>query len=107
MGVKPIISTVTVTTAATRVAISSTDLYVSSVYFEALGTNTGYIYIGDSVVSSTAYMTRLAAGVGFAQSIDTTGGKTGVEINLKHYYVDSSVSGEKVQMSYMQRTGSY
>lgn len=108
MGIKAINASKTVTTAGTRVQVSTSATYVTSIYFEALGTNTGYIYVGDSSVSSTVHIARLSAGQSFTIAVDvTTGHGVGSELNLSDYWVDSSVNGEKVQVTYLQRTGSY
>lgn len=110
MGVKPIQTTKTVTTAGTRVQVDSTAPYVTSCYFEALKTNTGVIYIGNSTVSATNYMAALSAGAGFSFSADAFGrvgsASGGSELAVGTLYIDSSVSGEKVQFTYMQRIGS-
>lgn len=108
MGVAPHVSTVTITTAGTRVQGAGTSSkYVNSVYVEALKTNTGVIYVGDSSVSSTLYMCALSAGAGFTISVDThnkVGGSTsGPELQLNSLYFDCSVSGEKCQMTYLNR----
>jgi hypothetical protein len=108
MAITPVNSTLTVTTAGTEVqCTATTSIKPTSVYFEALGTNTGYIYIGLSTVSSTVYMARLAAGEGF--SLGTGAGANfrsgGQGIQLSALYVDSSVNGEKVQMTYMYEQG--
>ena len=109
MAVTPVNSTVTVTTAGTAAqCVSDTDYKPSSIYFEALGTNTGYIYIGLSGVSSTAYITRLTAGQGFTVKADGLGGHGRVGsagLQLSAFYADASVSGEKVQVTYMYQTG--
>lgn len=107
MAIAPVNSTITVTTAGTRTqVISSTTLSVISFYFEALRTNTGVIYIGGSDVSATKYIAALGPGQGFGGSSDARG-RQGGELALSVYYADSSVSGEKVQLTYYQRTGSY
>lgn len=106
MGIAPVNSTVTVTTAGTRVQTSASSALVVSIYFEALGTNTGYIYVGGDDVSATKYITRLSAGAGFGISTDAQG-KIGGELQISKFYVDSSVNGDKVQVTYLQRTGSY
>lgn len=54
-------------------------------------TNTQYIYIGDSNVSSAQYMKRLLAGDEFSISID----------NLSKVYLDSDVNGEGVTYGYL------
>lgn len=112
MGVKPIIATVTVATAGTRVRVTTSNIYVTSVYFEALNSgNTGSIYIGDSAVSSTLYMSALTAGQGFRLTIDSnptrpSDANGGPEINLSSLYVDGTTNGNKVQVSYITRVGS-
>lgn len=106
MSVALVNSTVTVTTAGTRVqTTATTSILVSSVYFEALGTNTNYIYIGLSNVSSTVYIARLDAGHGIAFTSDNSGGVRigGVDIQLSQLWVDGSTNGNKVQMTYQQR----
>lgn len=111
MGIKPINGSKTVTTAGTRVQLVTTGTYVTSVYFEALRTNTGNIYVGTDTVSSTVYMAKLAAGEGFCISIDSSGrvgsSSGGSEININTIYFDSQNSGEKVLYTYLERTGSY
>lgn len=109
MAVTPVNTTVTVTTAGTRVqAITDSDYKPTSIYFEALGTNTGYIYVGLSTVSSTVHISRLSAGEGIEIKADGIGGhgrigSTGIQASA--FYVDSSVSGEKVQVTYLYPTG--
>lgn len=110
MGVKPINATKTVTTAGTRVQFTATSTYATSIYFEALKTNSGVIYIGDSTVSATKYIAALPAGVGFTFAADSFGragsANGGTELQLSTLYADCSVSGEKVQWTYLQRVGS-
>jgi len=77
---------VTVTTAGTRVQLSvaSVALY-NGVIVRAKDTNTGYIYLGNSAVSSSTGMILLA------------GESTSVAVdNLNKLYIDSSVSGSDI-----------
>lgn len=107
-AVTPVHATKTVTTAGTEIqATATTTILPSSVYFEALGTNTGYIYIGLSTVSSTVYIARLSAGQSFTLTSDALSQQRsgGTGIQLSAIYIDSSVNGEKVQMTYMYPTG--
>lgn len=62
------------------------------------------IYVGDSTVSSTKYIAALSAGAGFGISTDARG-RLGGELQLSSLWYDSSVNGEKVQVTYLQRTG--
>lgn len=105
--IKPVVTTKTVIAGGTRVqSTTNTAIAVTSVYFEAVDTNAGTIYIGDSAVSSTVYIAKLAAGEGFTIAIDNNGGRatTGSEIQLSSLWVDASAGGDKVQMTYLQRS---
>ena len=60
MSITPVLLVKTVTTAGTQIQVTTdTDIKPIAVYFEALASNTGQIYIGDADVSSTNYMARL------------------------------------------------
>lgn len=108
MAVGPKVSTLTVTTAGTRArANAGTSQFCVSIYFEALKTNAGVIYIGDSSVSSTLYAAALTAGSGFGVSFNNYGrtGSTGAGLQLNAWYADASNSGDKVQVTYIERLG--
>ncbi len=109
MGIGPNVNTVTVTTAGTRTRVTSATTYVISIYVEALKTNSGIIYVGDSAVSSTKYTTALTAGSGFGITSDAQGKPStsagGGEIQLNSWYFDTSSSGDKVQVTYFERVG--
>lgn len=112
MAVTPVLITKTVTTAGTAVQVTTdTGIKPSAVYFEALATNTGQIYIGPSTVSSTSYFARLpipsttSAPSWSIGSVDGGGRASGTEIQLSNFYIDSSVSGEKVQITYVYEIG--
>ena len=69
-------------TSGTRVQFSS---YVAiEVIIVAQSANTGYIYVGNSNVSSTVYVQRLSAGESMVLSVNDS----------SQIYIDSSVSGE-------------
>lgn len=107
MSVTPTVLVITVTTAGTKAQVSASDLWVSSAYFEAASANSGTIYIGDSTVTSTKYMSARTSGLGLGISWDSSGqGRPGgSEINLKYFYVDASVNGSKCMVTYFQRMG--
>ncbi len=109
MGIKPVHATVTVTTHATRVQCTATAGYATSVYFEAAKANSGNIFVGLVTVSSTVYITCLAAGEGFMLSVDgkVAPGSThgGNEFQLTSFYVDSASDGDKCQFTYLERVG--
>jgi hypothetical protein len=109
MAITPVNASLTNTTAGTRTqVVSDTDIKPTSVYFEALASNTGFIYVGLSTVSSTVYIVRLSAGQGFSLQADGIGGRGrlgGIGIQLSNLYIDSSVSGEKVLVTYQYPIG--
>ena len=78
----------TVTTAGTQVVLSSSTA-TASVTIKALATNTGYIYVGASTVSSTDGF-QLQAGEVVSMDVD----------NLSDIWIDSSVNGEGVSYIY-------
>lgn len=107
MAVTPVNTKVTVATAGTRVqGTSDTSIRPADAYIEASGTNTGYIYVGLSNVSSTNYIARLSAGQGFAIGavghLQTRDPESGT-LQLSSLYFDASVSGESAQLSYLPR----
>ncbi len=106
MGIAPINSTVSVATAGTRVQVSATSALAISVYVEALKTNAGVVYVGGSDVSATKYIAALSPGAGFGISTDARG-RIGGEFQLSTLWVDSATSADKVQVTYLARTGSY
>lgn len=89
-----------VTTAGTRVQITSIQLYVYSVIIQALGSNTGKIYVGDSNVSSTQCYAELPA-YG-TTTLDGWNKEKGTMelLDLSKIYIDSSVNGEGVHIGY-------
>lgn len=112
MAVTPVLITKTVTAAGTRVQVTTdTSIKPSAVYFEALATNTGQIYIGDSSVSSTVYFARLpipsttSAPSWSISTVDGGGRASGTELQLSNFWLDASVSGEKVQITYVYEVG--
>lgn len=111
MGIGPRVSTVSVTTAGTRTALAATPTYCTHAYVEALGSNGGIIFLGNSSVSSALYMSALGAGAGYGITIAGKGGPTGStsgpELNLAALYIDSSHSGDAVMVTYFQRVDTF
>lgn len=109
MAVTPVHAVITNTTAGTRTRLTATTTILpSSFYVEAAGANTGYIYLGLVTVTSTIYIARLAAGQGInidADGLGTRAGLGSVGMQLSAFYIDSSVSGEKAQLTYQYPTG--
>jgi hypothetical protein len=111
MAVTPVLLTKTVTTAGTRVQVTTdTAIKPNWIRFEPLATNTGQIYVGSVAVSATVYFSRLpipATGTVYAWELHGTpnGRAGGTGFQLSNFYVDSSVNGDKVQVTYGFETG--
>lgn len=87
----------TVTTAGTRVQLSSTQILARSVEIRALKANTGIIYVGDATVASTnGYALSLSDVYKFSDG----GGNVTTVIDLSQIYLDSSANGEGVTVFY-------
>lgn len=102
-----LLGTKTVTTAGTRVplvAAASSATPFSSLIIQAKHGNTGYIYVGDSTVSSTL---GIEIGIPVASSTPPSLEiSSGDELNisdLSEVYIDSSINGEGVNYLYVQR----
>ncbi len=105
MAAYPITLTpITVTTAGTRVALSATTIFTSSILIEADTLNTGYIYWGGVDVTSTNG-NSLAAGQGTSISADLLKHDLShgnhQKIDLSTVYVDASNNGNKVRVTYL------
>jgi hypothetical protein len=79
------------TNANTRVQLSSTYTPCQGVLITAKPANTGYVYVGDGNVASSAYVARLEAG-------DAAWISCG---NLQQVYIDVSVNTEGVNYGYL------
>jgi hypothetical protein len=89
----------TVAGAGTAEPLSATELKVAAFTVQALGTNTGNVYIGDENVSSSQKAAFLAAGELF--EYDSTKNQQGnTEINLAEVYIDVDANGEGVCIGY-------
>lgn len=83
-------NTVTVTTAGTRVQLSTAPEHIARIAFKAPGGNTGNVYVGDSQVSSTRGWT-LAPGESITLDFSP---KTEP---LDSFYVDAATNGDKLE----------
>lgn len=104
-GLGPNLFDVTVTTAGTRVQVSSTPILCSHVRFEADGTST--IYVGDSTVSSSKYSAKTLSGatspVPFWELV-AIDGAIGSMFDLSKFWVDGGANGAKCHVTYFDRT---
>lgn len=91
----------TVTTAGTRVQVSTTDLFVKKVVVRGEAGNTGHIYVGTVTVSSSVGLHLKVGDMPVELDPGLVNGHQDM-INLKNMYVDASVSGEKVSFLYFQ-----
>lgn len=94
---------VTVTTAGTRVQVSATDTPITTILVQADPNNTGYIYVGDSSVSSTRASAALGPGQSEAITSDASGRAGWDEYVLSDFYLDANTNGNKAYVSYIKR----
>ncbi len=87
-----------VTTAGTRVTLVASNLFTASVIIQAKCANTGFIYVGDSTVTS-ANGIRLSACDKLSLTFDAVPGKAD-PLDLLKVYIDASVNGEGVNLLY-------
>jgi len=90
---------VTVTTAGTRVQVSTTDLLVKKVIIAGHAANTGHIFLGTSNVSSTVGLQLKVGAPPLVLGDIEIGGRDDF-FNLKDMWIDSSVNGEKLSILY-------
>ena len=93
---------VTVTTAGTRVQVTSTDTPCTTVIIQAKATNTGLVIVGDSSVSASRGI-ELSAGEEISIAADPSGRPGGEELNLADFWVDAATNGDKVKVAYVKR----
>lgn len=110
MALKPVMIEKTITTAGTRVQVSTDDtILAAAIYCETPRANTGYIYIGGSTVSSSVFFHEFAIGKDTWSMSSPTAGSggraAGCCFKLSDLYVDSSVNGEKIKITYLQYVG--
>lgn len=94
-----------VTTAGTRVPLSVTSVVVKEFEIQAKNANTGTIYFGGSDVAA-ANGRQLTAGQMFSVAglnADDRDSTPSITIDLANCYIDSSVSGEGVILTYLTR----
>ena len=87
---------VTVTTAGTRVQLTSTVTRANGIYIEADEDNSGVIFIGASTVTGDSYVSRLTAGQGWSWTIEPGGPM----VNPSSVYIDSDTNSHSVQWGY-------
>lgn len=94
----------TVTTAGTRVALSSSDLWVTGLKLSAPAANSGVVYIGDvSVAASNGYVMSAGAQVDFKDLAGSSPAPSDVaRFNLKNMYVDAATNGDKLTFCYFE-----
>ena len=101
MIVRPFHFMKTVTTATTREQLTTAERHVTSAIIQAEITNTGYVYVGNSTVSSTDYFALLVAGA--SVSLDALSlGLSDAKIDLSEIWLDVSVSTDGVSVGYLE-----
>ena len=94
--------TKTVTTAGTRVQLTTAKILVPMVVIQALSGNTNPVFVGSTNVSSTLYFVRLAATNSVSITALTAG--SGVTmVDLSSIWLDATTSAEGVNVGYMEQ----
>ena len=84
--------TITVSSAGTRVQVTSTPTPVRRVRFQAPPGNSGITYVGASTVSASVAGIEFPA-AGGNESVDFTEGRPG---DLSEFYCDAATNGDKI-----------
>lgn len=91
----------TVTTAGTRVALSSTDVWAIGFSALAPAANAGVVYIGDvTVAASNGRVIAAGSGVDMKNLLGLD--NVSAKINLKNTYVDAATNGDKLTFCYFE-----
>lgn len=86
----------TVTTAGTRLPVSTTSQFSRLVIIQANTGNSGNIFLGDSTVSSSVFGVKLVAGA----SVTFGNGGYDAKFDLSQFYADTSNSGDGYSVLY-------
>jgi hypothetical protein len=87
-----------VTTIGKRQQITTSNIRVPSINIQAKKSNTGHIYVGDNQVSSSHYGVDLESG----DSVIMTSLVEGTVLSVKDIWIDTSVDGEGIAVSYLE-----
>lgn len=91
-----------VTTAGTRVQLTSTATLADNLVIQAIKTNTGNIFLGDSSVSSTRGFTLVP---GQFISFEGSRRRDGSDyLDLSTFWLDCATNGDGVQWAYYKRS---
>ncbi len=109
MGIAPIQVNVTVATAGVRVRLFPATTYASAFYCEALDSNTGSIYLGNSTVSSTRYMRKMGAATGFSMNAQAgaQAGTDGGLLELSQLWADATTAAQVLCVTYLPLIDKY
>ena len=91
-----------VTTAGTREQLTTNERHVTDLLIQAEIDNTGYVYVGNSQVSSSNYLALLVSGASL--SLDSADlGSGDVKIDPSEIWLDVSVSTDGVLVGFMEQ----
>lgn len=89
--------------AGTPFRLSATNLYVKSVTIESAEGNTGFIYVADSEAKATTTNRHVLYSEGDLFIIQASvWGNLHAQLNLKDIWIDGSVTGDKIVVSYIE-----
>lgn len=99
---KPVRLVVSVPSAGTPVQLSASPLFVRSFIMQAHHANVGLVFVGDSSGNALdANAHALNPGDNFAMAGDSLIARN-VQFDLSDFWIDTSVNGSKVIITYMQ-----
>lgn len=89
----------TVTTAGTRVALSSSNVWARGLRVSAPAANAGNVFLGDSsVAASNGIVIAPGSQIAFSELFGLEDGS----VNLGSIYVDSATNGDKLTFAYLE-----
>ncbi len=99
---------IVVTTAGTPVQVLATGAKCAAIIVAATAGTTGKVYFGTSTVNKTTLAGAIkeflpSAATGFADSLTIDNTETGNPLQMSDYWLDSTVNGEGLLVSYVIR----
>lgn len=91
----------TVTTAGTRVALSSSQIFIRNLVIQANPLNSGNIFVGGSNVASTNGVI-LTPGASFQIEAPEMGMGGADDLDLSDIYIDSAQNNDTVRIAYLK-----
>ena len=107
MAIKPVTIAATVTTAGTRVQVSTSATPIAWIRFQAKHSNTGDVYLGDNTVAVSKYIAYVhtTENPGVELKTNDSAKTTGNQMLLSDFYLDAETNGNICMVTYAPRVG--